>query len=146
MPWYGLTMQKQFTNAAAFVWAGTGVTAQKCSLHTATYAPDYDLHDFFNDVTNEVTGTNYTAGGVALGSPTSTYDTATDETRLDAADAVWTTATIASIRYALVYNSTPGTAATNPVISLYDLGAQSVTAATFTVQWDATGVVKIDTT
>jgi hypothetical protein len=28
----------------------------------------------------------------------------------------------------------------------YDLGAQSVTAANFTVHWDATGVAKVDDT
>jgi hypothetical protein len=66
------------------------------SLHTATYTPNQDTDDFFNDATNEVTGTNYTANGVTLGSKTNTYDATTDEIRLDAADAVWTTATIAS--------------------------------------------------
>lgn len=142
MPWYGLTMQKQF-GTQAFVW--TTATIQ-CSLHTATYTPNPDTDDFWNDATNEVTGTNYTTKGVTLGSTTNTYDTGTDETRLDAADAVWTTATIASIRYAVVWNDTAGASTTDPVICYFDLGAQSVTAANFTVQWDATGVAKIDTT
>jgi hypothetical protein len=142
MPWYGLTMERQ--------WEGTKIdwdsATIKCSLHTATYSPLPDTHDFWDDATNEVTGTNYTTGGVALGSPTVTYDTGTDETRLDANDAVWTTATIASIRYAVVYEDTAGASTTDPLITYYDLGAQSVTAANFTVQWDATGVAKIDTT
>jgi hypothetical protein len=142
MPWYGLTMERQ--------WEGTKIdwdsATIKCSLHTATYSPLPDTHDFWDDATNEVSGTNYTTGGVALGSPTVTYDTGTDETRLDANDAVWTTATIASIRYAVVYEDTAGASSTDPLITYYDLGAQSVTAANFTVQWDATGVAKIDTT
>jgi hypothetical protein len=65
---------------------------------------------------------------------------------LDAGDAVWTTATISGIRYAVVYEDTAGASTTDPLITYYDLGAQSVTAANFTVQWDSTGVCKIDVT
>jgi hypothetical protein len=133
MPWYGLVMERQ--------WEGTKIdwdsATIKCSLHTATYSPLQDTDDFWNDATNEVTGTAYTTGGVALSTPTVTYDTGTDEIRLDAGDAVWTTATISSIRYA---------GSTDPLLTYYDLGAQSVTAANFTVQWDSTGVAKIDVT
>jgi hypothetical protein len=44
--------------------------AIKVALCTSAYTPDQDGHDFFNDITNEVTGTGYTAGGAALGSIT----------------------------------------------------------------------------
>jgi hypothetical protein len=40
----------------------------KCALTTSTYTVDIDTHDFFNDVTNEITGTGYTAGGATLAS------------------------------------------------------------------------------
>ena len=143
MPLYGLTVERQFDGASKSDWL-TGTF--QCSLHTATYSPVQDTDDFFNDATNEVTGTNYTANGVTLGTKTCTYDTGTDEIRLDAADAVWTTATIASIRYAVVWENTAGASTTDPLWSYYDLGAQSVTAANFTVQWDATGVIKFDVT
>jgi hypothetical protein len=143
MPWYGLFMDRQFSGATYTGWDADTI---QCSLHTATYTPNPDTDDFWNDATNEVTGTAYTTKGVTLGTKTSVYDTATDETRLDAADAVWTTATIASIRYAVVWQDTAGASTTDPLICYFDLGAQSVTAANFTVQWDATGVAKIDTT
>lgn len=143
MPWYGLFVERQMEGATKSDFL-TGTF--DCSLHTATYTPNQDTDDFFNDATNEVTGTNYTAGGVVLGSKTSVYDTATDEWRFDAADAVWTTATIASIRYAVVWENTAGASTTDPLVSYYDLGAQSVTAANFTVQWDSTGIAKIDVT
>lgn len=142
MPWFGLFMNRQF-GATTTNWTGG---TQQCSLHTATYTPNQDTNDFFNTATNEVTGTNYVANGVTLGSKTNTYDTATDENRLDAADAVWTTATIASIRWAVVWENTAGASTTDPLICYFDLGAQSVTAANFTIQWDATGVAKIDVT
>lgn len=142
MPWYGLFINRQM-GATTTNFAGA---TMQCSLHTATYVPNQDTDGFFNVATNEVTGTNYTAGGVVLASKTNTYDTATDENRLDAADAAWTTATIASIRYAVVWENTAGASTTDPLMSYYDLGAQSVTAATFTIQWDATGLAKIDVT
>jgi hypothetical protein len=143
MGWYGLTVLRQMSGATKSDFL-TGVF--NCSLHTVTYTPNNDTDDFWNDATNEVTGTNYTTKGVILGSTTNVYDTATDETRLDAADAVWTTATIAGIRIAVVWCDTAGASTTDPLICAFDLGAQSVTAANFTVQWDATGVAKIDTT
>lgn len=45
----------------------------KAALTTNTYSQDLDTHEFFNSVTNEITGTGYTAGGVTLGSKTITY-------------------------------------------------------------------------
>lgn len=44
----------------------------KCALTTSSYTPNLDTHDRFDDVTNEVTGTGYTAGGATLGSVTVT--------------------------------------------------------------------------
>ena len=143
MGWYGLFIERQMEGATKSDFL-TG--AFNCSLHTVTYTPNNDVDDFWNDATNEVTGTNYTTKGVILGSKTSVYDTPTDEWRFDAADAVWTTATIAGIRYAVVWEDTAGASTTDPLVSFYDLGAQSVTAANFTVQWDATGIAKIDVT
>lgn len=37
----------------------------RVSIHTNVYVPS-QAHDFFDDVTNEVSGTNYTAGGTAI--------------------------------------------------------------------------------
>ncbi len=117
----------------------------KCSLHTATYAPNQDTHVYFSDLTNEVTGTGYTAGGVALASKTVTLDAASDETRLDAADPAWTSATISGIRYAVFYKDTT-VAATSPLMGYVDLGAQSVSMGTFTVQLASNGALVIDST
>ncbi|MFC9766736.1 hypothetical protein ACFVJ2_33630, partial [Rhodococcus jostii] len=62
---------------------------------------------------------------------------------LDAADSSWTTSTITA-RYAIIYNSTPGTDATRPLIAYVDFGADvSTTAGTFTITWDAAGIVTL---
>jgi hypothetical protein len=38
----------------------------KVALLAASYTPALDTHDFFNDITNEVVGTGYVAGGTTL--------------------------------------------------------------------------------
>jgi len=58
------------------------------SIHTNTYAPNQDTHDFFDDVTNEVTGTNYSAGGSAITGKTISRTTGT--VTFDGNDIVWT--------------------------------------------------------
>lgn len=132
------------TTNGAINWSSGGDTF-KVALTTNTYTVDIDTHDFFNDVTNEVTGTGYTAGGATLGTLASSYDTATDQARFDAADTTWTTSTITA-RKAVVYKST-GTGTTSPLVSFVDFGADvSTTAGTFQITWDATGVWLVDVT
>lgn len=115
--------------------------ALKVALCTSTYTPDADAHDFFNDITNEVSGTGYTAGGAALASVTWTQTAGSNLWTLDAADTSWSNSTITA-RYAIIYDSTPGTAATNPLIAYIDFGADvSSTAAAFTITWNASGIL-----
>jgi hypothetical protein len=112
-------------------------------LHTATYAPNQDTHTFFSDTTNEITGTGYTAGGVALSGKSVSYDTTTNETRLLASNAQWTGATFTAA-FAVVYVDTAGASTTDPLLGWVDFGGnETVTSGTFTIQWDATGVLKI---
>lgn len=112
----------------------------KCALATSTYTPDQDTHDFFNDITNEVVGTGYTAGGNTLANCTITYTGATNVLKIDADDTSWAASTITA-RYAIIYDSTPGTAATNPLILYIDFGADVIsTAGTFTITFDAAGL------
>jgi hypothetical protein len=116
----------------------------KVMLCTSSYTPDQDTHQYKSSVTNEITGTGYTAGGATLGSPAVAYNTSTNVFNFDGADASWTTATFSGARYAVVYDSTPGTDATRPLISYVDFGAdQAVTAGTFTIVWDSTGIVTV---
>jgi hypothetical protein len=84
--------------------------------------------------TNEVSGTNYTAGGGALTpvDPTSSGTTAL----LDFVDETWSSATITA-RGALIYNTTPNTTSislTNPAVIVLDFGGdKTATAGDFTV-------------
>lgn len=133
---YGLGLQS-FANGGV----NWGADTIKCALATSTYTPNQDTDAFFSSVT-EATGTGYTAGGVTLASKTSAYTAATNTVALDAADVSWTTSTITA-RYAVVYKST-GTASTSQLIAYVDFGANvSSTAGTFSIVWDAAGIVTL---
>jgi hypothetical protein len=141
---YGLTAQKMIDGSTPIVWTTATI---KCGLTTSTYTPNQDTHHFWSDITNEVSGTGYTAGGTTLTTTGGTsYDTASDQIRLDATDASWTTSTITA-RDAIVWNDTAGASTTDPVIGWVNFGADvSTTAGTFSIVWDATGIVVYDVT
>ncbi len=115
----------------------------KVMLTTLTYVPNQDTHDYKDDVTNEVTGTGYTAGGETLASKTVTYTAATNKHVLDAADVTWSASTITA-RIAVIYDSTPATDATRPLMGYQDfITDKSSDAGDFTIQWDAAGLIEI---
>jgi len=102
--------------------------------------------------TNEVTGTNYTAGGVAVTNATPPASTNTSAT---AGTAYWTAS--ASITYTnvtlssafdcvLIYNSTQA----NKAVSVHTFGSQTITAGTFTLTMPAnttsTALLRLATT
>lgn len=132
---YGLALQSMLNKEIDF-----DTDTIKAMLCTATYVPNQDTHRYKSSVTNEVVGTGYTAGGVALTSKTVTYDTASNTVTIDAADPAWANATLTA-RYLVFYDDAPATDATKPLISYVDFGADvSSTAATFTYQIPSTGI------
>ena len=143
--WYPLTLEKMIEQAGADVNLLTGTV--KLSLHTATYSPDRDLHDFFNDATNEVAaGGGYTAGGETLGSKTITYDSASDQVRFDAADVTWTFTAAKTWRYGVIYIDTAGAASTDPLVALLTWDSDQTVSTSYTLQWDAAGILYLDAT
>lgn len=131
---YGLALQSMLNKEIDF-----DSDTVKAMLCTSTYAPNQDTHRYKSSVTNEVTGTGYTAGGVTLANKTVVYTAATNTLALDADDPSWSTATITA-RYLVFYIDT-GTASTSPVLAYVDFGADvSSTAGTFTYQIPAAGL------
>jgi hypothetical protein len=110
----------------------------KVSLHTSSYTPDAG-HSSYTDLDNEVAnGNGYTTGGETLGTVTWNEDSGT--ATLSAANPSWTTATFIA-RYAVVYDDTP---AGKPLICLFDFSTdQSVSNGTFTLQFNASGILTI---
>lgn len=116
----------------------------KVALLTNAYTPNQDAHDYFDDVVaNQVTGTGYTSGGITLANKTNTYNSSTNVIVLDADDVTWASSTITA-RYAVIYNATPATDATRPLIGYVDFGSdQSSSNGNFTITWDSTGIVRV---
>jgi hypothetical protein len=114
----------------------------KCMLLTSSYTPDQDAHDFVDDVTNEVAGEGYTAGGKALTGVAVTYDAETNTVKVDADDVVWADSTITA-RHAVFYKDT-GDPETSPLISYADFGEDVISSAgNFKVELDAAGLVTL---
>jgi hypothetical protein len=116
-----------------------------CALCTSSYTPDQDAHDYFNDITNEVSGSGYTSSGCTLTNTSGSYIAATNITKFDADDVLWLNATLTA-RYAILYDATSGSAASNPLIGYVDFGADvTATAGTFTLTWASDGCFSITT-
>jgi hypothetical protein len=114
----------------------------KVMLVTSAYTPDIDAHEFIDDVTNEVVGTGYTAGGQSLATKTVVVDDTNDRGVFDAADPSWTTATITARGAVLYYDS--GVPATSPLIGYWDFGSDQVsTAGTFTININVIGILTL---
>lgn len=124
-------MQELMTATHNFT-TGTG-NSFKAALYLASATVNASTTAYSS--TGEVTGTNYTAGGVAVTNGTSPASTNTSAT---AGVAYWTPT--ASITYTnvtlstafdavLIYNSS----ASNKAVSVHTFGSQTVTAGTFTL-------------
>jgi hypothetical protein len=138
--WFGQALLGQFGGTAArrVDWANDTI---KVALVKAAYAPDQDVHDFWDDVSaQEIAGgggTNYTAGGKELNEKAATYDAATNTVRLKAKTVEWKEVT-AEYRYAVIYKDT-GVAGTSPILGYLDAGAtQKIASGTVKIEWDAT--------
>jgi len=112
----------------------------KALLVTSTYTPNKDTHDFRDDVTNEVTGTGYTAGGVTS-AVTVTKDTANDKVTIQFGAVSWASSTITA-RALVIYKSRGGASSADELIAYNDFGSDvassggtfSVAASTVTLQ------------
>ena len=104
----------------------------KVLLVTSTYSPNKDTHDKRDDITNEVTGTGYTAGGVTS-AVTVTLDTANDKTTIQFGAVSWTSSTITA-RAAVYYKSRGGASSADELVAYNDFGSDvSTTSGTFSL-------------
>ena len=114
----------------------------KIALVTSSYTPDIDAHEDFADISNEVSGTGYSAGGTSLVGQLVTQDNADDEGVFDANDVTWSTATIVA-RRAIIYQSS-GAAATSLLIAAIDFAAdKTASGGDFKITWDSEGIINL---
>jgi hypothetical protein len=139
--WYGQALLKALTGEINYLADDIYVM-----LATSAYLPNQDTHVYKSDVSGEVTGAGYTAGGVLLAGKTLTYDPVVNTTRLDATDVTWPSSTITA-RYAIVYDSTPATDAARPLLGYVDFETDRVTVSnTFLIAWSVDGLLIVVTT
>lgn len=130
--------------------AATTADTFKAALYLATAT--YNAATTAYSATGEVSGTNYTAGGVTVTNATPPASTNTSAT---AGTAYWTSS--ASLVYTnvtlttafdtvLIYNSTQS----NKAVGVYTFGSQTITAGTFTLTMPSnttsTALIRIATT
>ena len=99
---------------------------------------NFDAYDFRDDIANEVTGTGYTAGGVAATVTVGSVDTTNDRTPVTITDLTnaWTSSTISAVGgwlYKVV-----GSSATDQLVGFVDFGGTvTSTAGNYSVTFTA---------
>jgi hypothetical protein len=111
----------------------------KVSLHTSTYTPDQDADDFFNDATNELSGGGYSAQ--TLLNATRGYTGATNTHKLDADDVAFSFSASKTFRYAVIRKARGGAASADELIGYVDFGTDQTTDQTFSIVWNASGIL-----
>lgn len=135
---YGITFLNMLNNTHA---VDLDSDTLKIMLVTSAYTPDFGTHDFKADVTNEVVGTGYTAGGETLTSLSLTQSAGV--ITFDAADVTWSSSTITA-RGAVIYDDT---IASDPLICYIDFGSdQSSSSGDFVLSFSASGIFTLDLT
>lgn len=124
-----------FNRALEFIARGAidfDTDSFKVMLTTSAYTEDKDAHDFRNDVTNEVSGTGYTAGGNTV-TVSVTLDTANDRVDITLGGTTWPTSTITA-RKAVYYKARGGASSADELVAVNDFGSDVVSSnGTFTL-------------
>ena len=105
----------------------------KVMLTTLTYAENKDTHAKRSDITNEVVGTGYTAGGNTVTVTVAAVDTVNDRVDITLGGTTWPTSTLTA-RKAVYYKSRGGVATADEIIAVVDFVTDvSTTVGTFTL-------------
>jgi hypothetical protein len=87
--------------------------------------------------TSEVSGTGYTAGGIAVGAWAAPSTSGTTAFTTPSSNLVYTTVTLTAFDTVLIYNNT---AAGKNAVSVHTFGSQSISANTFTLTMPSNAV------
>ena len=104
----------------------------KMLLVTSTYTA-VKSHDKRDDITNEVSGTGYTAGGNACSVSVAAVDNTNNDVEISFTVTSWTSATITA-RAGVIYKSRGGASSADELVGYVDFGSDvSSTNGTFAV-------------
>ncbi len=112
----------------------------KVMLLTATATPNKDTWSRRSDVTNEVSGTGYTAGGTACTVSVGSTDTTNDRVDTVLGAVTWPTSTLTA-RYAVYYKFRGGASSADELVAVIDFG-QDVSTITDTFSLTASTLRK----
>lgn len=98
----------------------------KVALVTSAYTPNFDTHANMDDITDEVVGTGYTAGGEAT-TITEVDDAVNDRVDYEVANVEWPVSTLTA-RAGILYVE-KGTAAQDLLVAYVDFGSDKSTVA-----------------
>lgn len=110
---------------------------------SASHTPNAATHDFENDLTNVVSGTNLSSAGVALGSVSVSLSSGV--VKFDVADVSEANVTATGIRNLHIVDKTAGSSSANQLVAYCTLdGDISPNAGTLAVTIHADGYVNVD--
>ena len=119
-------------------------------LTTVTYTPNQDTHDFFDDITNQLSTANgYTAeDGTGTGKLLAgkTHANTLNVSKFDADDTAWTSSGAGfTARIVVLSDVTSNVTTTDPLLLWMDFGANETASGggTFTIAWNASGIATI---
>ena len=108
--------------------AGTGADTFKAALYLTTATLDASTTAY--SASNEVSGSNYVAGGITVTNATAPTSSGTTAYWTPSTNLTYTTVTLATAFDAvLIYNSTQS----NKAVSVHTFGSQTISAGTFTL-------------
>jgi hypothetical protein len=132
---YGPFWRDAIQNVKAFALNASDTV--KLALLADAHTPNFDTHDEFADLTNEVTGT-----GWALGSPVFNLTITTGFATFDATDVSAGSTTLTNVRGAATFDDT---LAGDPLLHAVTFGADySTSNGTFAITWAGTGIFRVD--
>ncbi len=99
-----------------------GTSTIKAMLVTSAYIENKDTHTTRADITSEVSGTGYTAGGQII-TATLTQDLTTEKTIITLPSVTWTNSTLSNVFKVIYYVGNGGAASGDYLIGINDLGA-----------------------
>lgn len=114
------------------------------TLHAASYTPDLDTHDFYNDATGELTtASGYTAGGATLSGKALSYDATSREVRFDATDPAWTFSAGVTFKHMVVRKSRGGASSADELIAVVTWDVAQTVSGAWSPALDAAGLLAI---
>jgi hypothetical protein len=107
----------------------------KAALVTSGYTENRGTHTKRSDITNEVTGTGYTAGGAAV-TLSASLNTTTHVLTLTIGAVSWASSTITA-RKLVVYRARGGAGSADELVACIDNGASDLVSSGTTMTWNA---------